>query len=71
MIRKKDALYIRGVVLACRLTDDQNDKALNKKEIKKIFTTYANRNTQDIIHDFTKHGISIISNGIIKIDENR
>lgn len=68
--KKKDALYIRGVVLAKGLSDDQDDKPLTKKEIKKIFTSYANRNTQDIMHDFTKiKGVSIISNEIIKTDE--
>ena len=35
---KKKALYVRGVVIACGMKDDQDDTAPNKDGIKKIFT---------------------------------
>ena len=48
---KKNALYVRGVVIACGMPDDQNDTAPNKEGIKKIFTNYLKQDS-DVQHSY-------------------
>lgn len=50
---KKDALYVRGVVIACGMKDDQNDVAPNKEGIRKIFTNYLEHQA-DVQHSYLK-----------------
>ena len=49
--QKKDALYVRGVVIACEMQDDQGDTAPNKEGIKKIFTNYLKQES-DVQHSY-------------------
>lgn len=48
---KKDAIYVRGVVIACGMRDDQGDIAPNKEGIKKIFTNYLKQES-DVQHSY-------------------
>lgn len=49
--QKKDAVYVRGVVIACGMKDDQGDTAPNKEGIKKIFTNYLKQES-DVQHSY-------------------
>ena len=49
--QKKDALYVRGVVIACGMQDDQGDIAPDKEGIKKIFTNYLKQES-DVQHSY-------------------
>ena len=49
--QKKDALYVRGVVIACGMQDDQGDVAPDKEGIKKIFTNYLKQES-DVQHSY-------------------
>ena len=51
---KKDAVFVRGVVIACGMQDDQNDKAPDKAGIKKIFTNYL-QHESDVQHSYIKN----------------
>lgn len=48
---KKDALYVRGVVIAAGMPDDQGDIAPNKEGIKRIFTNYLKQES-DVQHSY-------------------
>lgn len=48
---KKDALYVRGVVIAAGMEDDQGDIAPNKEGIKRIFTNYLKQES-DVQHSY-------------------
>lgn len=49
--QKRDALYVRGVVIACGMQDDQGDVAPDKEGIKKIFTNYLKQES-DVQHSY-------------------
>lgn len=49
--QKKDAVYVRGVVIACGMQDDQGDVAPDKEGIKKIFTNYLKQES-DVQHSY-------------------
>ena len=51
---KKDAVFVRGVVIACGMQDDQNDTAPDKAGIKKIFTNYL-QHESDVQHSYIKN----------------
>ena len=48
---KKDAIYVRGVVIACGMPDDQGDIAPDKEGIKRIFTNYLKQES-DVQHSY-------------------
>lgn len=48
---KKDALYVRGVVIAAGMPDDQGDIAPNKEGVKRIFTNYLKQES-DVQHSY-------------------
>lgn len=49
--QKRDAVYVRGVVIACGMQDDQGDVAPDKEGIKKIFTNYLKQES-DVQHSY-------------------
>lgn len=51
---KKDAVFVRGVVIACGMQDDQNDTAPDKAGIKKIFSNYL-QHESDVQHSYIKN----------------
>ena len=72
---KKDALYVRGVVIACGMKDDQGDVAPNKEGVKRIFTNYLKQES-DIQHsyisNFNVHQLeNTITTNPIKINGKR
>ncbi|AMK16317.1 XkdF-like putative serine protease domain-containing protein [Methanobrevibacter olleyae] len=50
---KQEAIYVRGVVIAAGMKDDQGDTAPDKEGIKKIFTNYLEHQT-DVQHSYIK-----------------
>jgi len=65
---KQDALYLRGVVIPCGMTDATNDKACTAEDIKKIFTNYLTHET-DVQHTFIKNfGVYTLENTITETE---
>jgi len=65
---KQDALYLRGVVIPCGMTDTTNDKACTAEDIKKIFTNYLTHET-DVQHTFIKNfGVYTLENTITETE---
>ena len=62
-----EATYITGVVIANGVPDSDGD-CLDKKDIKKIFTKYLNRDT-DVMHTRIKNeGVEVLANWITESD---
>jgi len=65
---KPNALYVRGVVIPCGLSDATNDKPVSKEDIRKIFTNYTTHET-DVQHTFIKNfGVNTLENTLTETE---
>lgn len=68
MIKIVNEIYVTGCVIPCGIPDHEND-VLDKKDIKKIFTKYINRDTDTMHTRIKNQGVEVLANWISEVDK--